>query len=216
MTHVDYPCPLCGTAALFAEGAAGRPIHCCPACDLRFVPAAFHLSPEQERARYDLHRNSLSDAGYVRFLSPAVDALRRLLPPASGPTVLDYGSGPDPVLVELLRREGYDACGYDPYYPSGARLRDGYDAVVSTEVFEHFRLPADEIERVVQRVGPGGLLVVMTSLYTGQRLAAWHYALDTTHICFYSAATFGHIARIWNLRLVETDTRRLLVLRRSG
>lgn len=218
-------CPLCGALAPFATRAAPRPVHRCPECDLRFVPAAHHLSPEQERARYRLHRNSIEDAGYVRFLSPVVEALKRRLPcratppltrqglPAAGaPAVLDYGCGPDPVLVKLLRRAGYDAAGYDPFFHPDTELRRGYDAVVSTETFEHFRAPATEIERVVRLLKPGGVLAVMTALYDGQDLATWHYSLDATHVCFYTIATFRFVAVRWGLQVVETNDRNLIVM----
>lgn len=216
MIDARVACPLCGATAPGAASAAGRPIHACPVCDLRFVPAAFHVSSEQERARYKLHRNSPSDAGYVRFLSPVVEALRRALPPEAGGEVLDYGAGPEPVLVGLLRAAGYAASGYDPFFGSSGAAGRACDAVVSTEVFEHFRAPGADIERVVRLVKPGGVLVVMTALYEGQDLATWHYSHDVTHVAFYSAATVSWIARRWRLELLETDGRRLTVLRRTG
>lgn len=55
-------------------------------------------------------------------------------------TVLDYGCGGRMFLVHHLNRAGFAAVGYDPghrhceVYPAGLR----YDAVVSTDVFEHF------------------------------------------------------------------------------
>jgi len=63
-------CPLC------ANGAT-EPFYCdrkreffqCPECDLVFVPPEFHLSAEEEKARYDFHSHSLADSGYRDFLS---------------------------------------------------------------------------------------------------------------------------------------------------
>ncbi|NIT81976.1 MAG: class I SAM-dependent methyltransferase, partial [Nitrospinaceae bacterium] len=37
-----------------------------------------------------------------------------------------------------------------------------YDLVISTETFEHFHRPGDEVPRAVGRVAPGGYLAVMT------------------------------------------------------
>jgi SAM-dependent methyltransferase len=195
-----------------------RPLHGCPQCDLWFVPAAAHVSPEAEAARYRLHRNSRADVGYVRFLTPAVAALQRharLLPP--DPEVLDYGCGPAPVLVELLREAGFRARGYDPFFAAGQDLARRCAAVVSTETFEHFRRPAEDVARVVARVAPGGLLVVMTALHDGVAdWPQWPYALDETHVAFFARATFDYIAGRWGLKLIETDGRRLVILRREG
>ncbi len=229
MTAIEAPCLLCGAAAPFAARAANRPVYACPVCGMRFVPPSCHVSRDEEETRYRLHRNTIEDAGYVRFLSAAVEALKRWLPcrsalpgarqdmPEEGrPAVLDYGSGPGPVLVELLRRAGYDAAGYDPFFSRFGETGRTWDAVVSTEVFEHFREPAGEIGRIVRLIRPGGLLVVMTSFYSGQDLASWHYSLDTTHVCFYSASTFEYMAHIWRFKMLETNGNNVVVLRRES
>ena len=63
---------------------------------------------------------------------------------------------------------------------------------------------------------PGGVLVVMTSLHAGRNdMATWHYALDNTHVSFYSLLTFHFIARHWGLRMVAENGRNLVVMQRS-
>ncbi len=181
---------------------------------MRFIPASAHVTPEQERARYELHQNRLEDTGYVRFLGPAIDCLKRHAPPPA--TVLDYGSGPAPVLVSLLNREGFKAIGYDPHFAPAPPPGEPFEAVISTETFEHFRRPCAELDRIVGLIRPGGLLVVMTALWTPDRdFAAWHYVSDETHIAFYSESTFQFIAEAWGLRRVETDGRQLVALVRA-
>lgn len=202
----------------------------CPVCDVRFVPPVHWLTADQEVARYRLHRNRIDDAGYVRFLMPVIDCLKRH--GVSG-RVLDYGAGPGPVLLELLRRAGFEAQGYDPNFaargacdaggvrgagPSGdATAAALFDAVVSTEVFEHFRTPQRELDCVAAMLRPGGLLVVMTALVTEDvDMTAWHYASDATHIVFYTEETFRYIAGRWGFKLVECAGNRLVALRRVG
>lgn len=217
-----YPCPLCGEVSGFWVQLPARPVYACPRCELRFVPEPWQVTPERERARYELHRNSLTDEGYIRFLQPVIACLLRhfrpggetgtILPPAR---ILDFGSGPTPVLVELLRREGFNAVGYDPCFDSGADLSQPFDAVVSTETFEHFRRPREELERIAGLLRPGGLLVVRTALWQpGQDFRTWHYANDETHIVFYSEATFRYIASTWGLRICETNGKDLIVATR--
>lgn len=210
-------CPLCGAEARALSRAAGRPILACAVCDLRFVPAAHHVSADQERARYRLHRNTREDAGYVRMLMPAVAAVQRYA--AAGPAVrvLDYGCGPGGVLVSLLREAGYDATGYDPFFAADADLSRQFDVVVSTETFEHFRRPGEDIARLVALVKPGGWLVFMTALCDAVAdWGQWHYARDSTHVAFYSLRTFAWLARRWGLRLLEHNGRNLVVLVRIG
>jgi hypothetical protein len=191
----------------------GRPLHECPHCGLRFVPATAHLSPDQEAARYRLHQNSLNDAGYVRFLGTAVESVRKHVP--AGGRLLDYGSGPAPVLAELLTREQYRVAVYDCFFAPDTDLSQPFDAVVSTETFEHFREPRAELNRITGLLRPGGVLVVMTALWKpGCDFARWHYANDATHIVFYSLETFRFIAAAWGLTLVETNGTNLVVLRR--
>jgi hypothetical protein len=183
------------------------------------VPPAHWMTPAEEIERYQLHSNRIDDVGYVRFLMPVIDALRRH--GASG-RVLDYGAGPSPVLLELLTREGFDAHGYDPNfacrYPSGGVTLAGgsFDAVVSTEVFEHFREPAREMDRIQLLVKPGGLLVVMTAFATNNvSMGDWHYANDATHIVFYSKETLQYIARRWGFTILDCCLERLVVMRRG-
>lgn len=209
------PCPLCEASAPFEATAGQRPFHRCPGCGLCFVPAAFHLTPEAEQARYRLHRNTAEDAGYVAYLRPAADALERHLPAAGAGRVLDYGSGPTPVFVQMLRARGYEATGYDPYFAADTPAAGPFAAVTATETAEHFRAPASEWLRLADLLGPGGILVVMTAFSDGiADLARWHYALDCTHVALYARRTFDWIAARHKFALLETDGRRLMVFRR--
>lgn len=169
-------------------------------------------------ARYRLHRNSMHDEGYIRFLQPVVECIRRNLPAGR---VLDYGCGPVPVLIELLRRAGYEVSAYDPNFhvlPAGWELARArmHDAVVSVEVFEHFRDPCGEISRIAGLLKPGGWLVVMTELVTrAMCMDTWAYANDATHILFFSDATFRYMAERWGFQVVEITAGRLVLMRRN-
>ena len=203
--------------APFFTRAGKRPFYRCPTCGLSFVPAAWHVTAEAERARYCLHRNSPEDVGYVRFLSVAIEALVRHVPRAGAPSVLDYGCGPGPVLAGLLRERGYRVTGYDPFFAPDRSGGIVFDAVVCTEAIEHFRTPAADLERLTDVVRPGGIVVVMTALTDGVAdLARWHYALDCTHIALYALRTFEWLGAHWPLSVIETNGRNLVVLRRGG
>ncbi|WP_206613551.1 class I SAM-dependent methyltransferase [Parahaliea mediterranea] len=184
-------CPLCDSAATetFYQDRR-RPYLRCARCALVFVPPAFHLDREAEKAEYDLHDNQVDDPLYRRFLSRLAQPLRERLPPAA--RGLDFGCGPGPALAAMLEEAGHRVALYDPfYYPNGAALQGEYDFICATEVVEHLHRPGAELERLWQCLRPGGWLGVMTKLVRNREaFAGWHYKNDPTHVCFFSATTW--------------------------
>lgn len=173
----------------------------CAACALVFVPPPWHPSLVDEKARYDLHRNSPDDAGYRAYLGRLLTPLKaRLAPGARG---LDFGCGPGPVLAHLLEAAGHSMALYDPFYaPDAAVLEARYDFVTATEVIEHLREPAVTLERVWSCLRPGGWLGIMTQFCPERpAFARWHYKDDFTHLAFFSSDTLHWLARRWNARL---------------
>jgi len=204
-------CRLCGTqgAALFYRGdrrSYHRDFLRCVECDLVFVPDEFLLTPERERARYELHENDPEDEGYRAFLSTLVDEMIPSLAP--GARGLDYGSGPTPALMQMMRERGFDMQGYDLYFaPDEGALAGSYDFITCAETVEHFRDPLVEFDRMSAALAPGGVLGMMTDMPEGEwdaeQFAQWHYIFDDTHIAFFSAATMSWLARRygWHLRM---------------
>ncbi len=214
--RLHEPCPLCGEAAAYLAAAAERWLYACPQCDLWFVPAAQHWSVTAEQARYRLHQNRLDDSGYVSFLQPVLDCVAALdfADGARRPEVLDYGCGPAPVLVELLRRAGSPALGYDPAFAPALEPGRRFKVVVSTETVEHFRRPWEEWQALAARLSPGGTAAIMTELHDEiKEPARWAYANDGTHIAFYSARTMACLAKRLGWQLAACDRHRLSVFR---
>ncbi len=202
MRRENRSCPICSELGTeeFHRGA-DRPYLICPRCDLVFVPAEFHLTPDEERRRYELHENSPSDHGYRRFLSKLVDPLiSRLQPGSHG---IDFGAGPGPALSSILREKGFHMTEYDPFFACDPEALDRtYDFVACTEAAEHFSRPAGEFELMMKLVRPRGIVGVMTQMRREAcDFSAWNYIRDETHICFYSSATFEWIASRFGARL---------------
>ncbi|HPF39028.1 MAG TPA: class I SAM-dependent methyltransferase [Phycisphaerae bacterium] len=198
-------CPLCNGPADCRPLNPARPLRHCRQCDLIFASPETHPDPDAERERYLRHENSLDDPGYVATFDAVLELMGRRAT-AAGHT-LDFGSGPTPVLVELLRRQGFDAVGYDPYFAPDTDLSGPFDAIVSVETFEHFARPRRELETLRARLAPGAPLIVKTLFHPGpDALDGWHYLRDHTHVSFYSAATFEWIASGFDFRLVEHDS----------
>ncbi|QJQ96140.1 MULTISPECIES: class I SAM-dependent methyltransferase [Halomonadaceae] len=195
-------CPLCTscTTALYHRDAR-RDYHRCGRCELVFVPAAYRIGPEQERAVYDQHQNSPDDPGYRRFLSRLFDPLlERLAPGAEG---LDFGAGPGPTLSVMFEEAGHSMAIYDPFFaPDGSVLERRYDFVTATEVVEHMFEPGREFARLAALLRPGGWLGIMTKRAgTPEAFAHWHYILDPTHVSFFSEASFAWLAEHLDMRV---------------
>lgn len=195
-------CPLCASDdAAFYHRDVRREYHQCRRCALVFVPPAFRLGPEEERAVYDQHENSPEDPGYRRFLSRLADPLReRLAPGARG---LDFGAGPGPTLSVMFEEAGHPMAVYDPFYAPDPRVfEQAYDFITATEVVEHLFAPGEELARLAQRLRPGGWLGLMTKRATDREaFARWHYILDPTHVAFFSETTFRWLADELGMRV---------------
>lgn len=201
-------CPLCDKCCDFSRDDVGEDVVIpafhrdinrvylrCPNCALVFVPPAFHLGRDSEKAEYDHHENAVHDPGYRAFLSRLARPLCDRLP--AGASGLDFGCGPAPALAVMLREAGHRVALYDPFYaPGRAALSQRHDFICATEVVEHLRAPGKELAHLWSLLHPGGWLAVMTKLVRDQTaFASWHYIRDPTHICFFSRATWIWWAR---------------------
>ena len=195
-------CPLCHSGSLkpFLQLDGEAYLHC-ESCALVLKASAHWPSRATEKSHYDMHRNDPADVGYRHFLSRATNPLlSRLGEAAEG---LDYGCGPGPALVAMMREAGMACHGYDPIYADHKELlHRSYDFITCTEVVEHFHRPGEEFLTLTQMLKPGGWLAVMTSWYPqAKQFADWHYRRDPTHVCFYAPATFRWLARYHGLTL---------------
>lgn len=174
----------------------------CPACGFILKDRLFHPTPEAERARYERHRNAPGD-GYDELLETFLE--RSVLPFRSHKTALDFGCGNSGRLIELLRRKGFAAQCYDPFYaPDPAVLKSSYDLVTATEVVEHFRDPEASWRLLSALVAPGGILAVTTRFLPAD-FDHWWYRRDETHLCFYTEQAIASIALRFGLKVLHTD-----------
>jgi SAM-dependent methyltransferase len=209
-------CPVCRGASVRAfASVAERDYRRCDACAATFLHSALRPTPAAERAHYLTHRNDAADPGYRRFAARLATPLLARLP--AGARVLDFGCGASSALAALLVEAGCEVVGYDPAFaPDAAALDDVYDAVAACEVVEHLHAPAEVFDHLAARVRPGGRLAIMTCFQTDDaRFAGWWYRRDPTHVVFYRAATFHHLAaRLgWSCEIPRKD---VALLRRPG
>ena len=78
--------------------------HACSACGFISKDANDYISSEEEFSVYENHENSIEDERYVaffeKFLHEAVFPFVN-----EGKQAFDFGSGPSPVLAQLMERD---------------------------------------------------------------------------------------------------------------
>lgn len=134
----------------------------CKTCGLVSVASSDLPTLAMEHAEYALHRNSVNDPGYRRFLSRAFNpVVERIGPPATG---LDFGCGPGPALAAMLREHGFSMAVYDPCFAKEASVltNNAYDFVTCTEVVEHVHQARTVWRQQFGMLKGSGFLVVMT------------------------------------------------------
>jgi len=208
-------CPLCLVSGRNTEvcGADKRRYYLCENCSLIFADPRHRLSTAQEKARYEMLRNSIDDDGYVNFLNNVINPMLPYL--HSEMRGLDYGCGPGPTLSRLVSQQGIVCEDYDPFF-ANRTLQPPYDFVFSTECLEHFHNPDTEIQRICDLLKTGGLLGIMTERWTTlEAFASWHYTQDHTHVSFYHADTFDFMCGRFGLTLLWQDESRVVILQRT-
>lgn len=188
-------CPLCGmeSGGVWYLSPHSESYFRCGECTLAWRARDERLGASAERARYELHENNPNDAEYVRFLRRLADPVIERLPASA--RGLDFGSGPTPVLAELLSSAGFPCVSYDPFFAANDALLDArYEFVTCCEVIEHVYRPAEVFALFQRLLRPGAVAGLMTRFYPDDdSFADWWYRRDPTHVCFYTESTMRWI-----------------------
>lgn len=165
----------------------------CEACDS--IQLALNDLPDRkvEKKRYTAHNNDSNDDGYVRFLQPMIDVV--LQEQEATNLGLDFGSGPQPVLSDILQSKGYAVSAYDPIFKNETSILDkSFDYILCCEVMEHFHNPYGAFKKLHSLLKPGGKLYCKTMLYDHDiDFDKWWYKNDITHVFFYSQKSLKYI-----------------------
>ena len=217
----ETACKICAqnTSLIFDEQLEVEYYYC---VNCRFISRDEEksLSPEQEKQRYLLHNNTRADSGYVDMLNAFIE--QSITPFHTGiETVLDFGSGPNPVLAQLLEEKGCRVDIYDIYFAPVEVYRDKtYDLIVCTEVIEHLTNPLAVLRLLREHLKPGGILAIMTLFHPVYERSSspeqlpcervfkeWWYRRDPTHISFFRPETFYYIAKLLDFTILMMDQR---------
>jgi len=99
-------CKFCGDSGVFPFPVVSKKgvteYFRCKECMAISLSDKEHLPLSQQLARYRQHNNNLNDFGYAHFLTSFVYHTFSFLAPFAPSSILDYGCGPNPALIDLL------------------------------------------------------------------------------------------------------------------
>ena len=206
-------CSICRGPCHEIGDKKSRIYHVCRDCGFTFLDPSSRLREDEEKKRYDQHNNTPGARGYIQWLTAFLE--EAVLPFADeGCAVLDFGSGPVPVLARLMEERGYKVSIHDKYFaphmPQGP-----FDLITSTEVFEHLADPLGTLKYLKEILTPGGRLSIKTSLrpLSDEEFLSWWYREDSTHISFFSAHSLNALASKSGVTLEFCDSRSVAIFR---
>ena len=189
----------------------------CKKCEFIFKNPSDYVDETNELKQYKNHNNNMESTGYVEMFEKFINnTFRPYLKDIE--TVLEFGSGPGPVLAELLKREGLNVDIYDKFF-SPQKVFDGkkYDLITSTEVIEHINNPVDIFNFFTSHIKKDGYLALMTQFHENdaQEFKRWWYKNDPTHICFFRPHTFEILASISGFKVIKYDSKKSVLLQKK-
>lgn len=209
-------CKICGSPTESIDDLKWKVTYdICHICDFISKQEQYYISPEEEQKRYEQHNNDTYDPGYIKrfedMIKLHVKPLKRV------EKVLDFGSGPYPMLTIIMKEKGYETVNYDPFFaPSKDYKNHKYDLIILSEVVEHIAKPKETIEELVSLLNPEGAILFMTEQRTmpSTDFLNWWYKRDNTHISFFNTKTFEYIAKMNNMKIVSNNHKNIIVLQK--
>lgn len=192
---------------------SGMLYHYCKECDFIIKDESHFITSDNEKKRYDTHNND--DEVYKNIFKKFID---EEISPLQVKSILDYGSGPYPVLYNQLK-DHYNTKHFDPFYhPDVEYLEHTYDLICIIEVIEHMYQPRMELNKLISLLNKDGYLLIKTNfrIMDETEFMNWWYQRDETHVGFFNENTFQTIASIYNLNIIKTNNKDTILLQKQG
>ncbi len=208
-------CKICKNDTTTLQDVAQKKAYqVCENCQAIMLGDNFLVTKDREKAQYENHNNTFESKGYVKMFEDFLDFFWDDLD-INKTTALDFGSGPGPVLSQILEKKGLHVDIYDKIYqPKKVFIDKKYDLITSTEVFEHLQNPQEILMQFKKQLKPSGLIAIMTLFHdnNSENFLKWWYRRDPTHISFYTPKTFEVLANMCGLKVLKHDNSRVIIL----
>jgi len=210
-------CKICKSKSIkIIDTKTDKIYHRCQNCDYIYLNNKFHLNQENEKKHYDNHNNNLESLGYVKIFENLITDF--ILPQKQNiKTALDFGCGEGEVLPTLLNQKNILCDKYDLFYFPKKNYRDKkYDLITSTEVFEHLNNPLNTIKELLLHLNKNGYLLIMSAFHPSDNedFLKWFYIKDVTHIGFFSILTFQYLAKKFNLKILQNNSKNIIMFKK--
>lgn len=197
----------------------------CNDCHSAFLSEDDFVSEEKEIERYSLHNNDLTDNGYKTYLEKFYQKIIEFT--GNKGNYLDYGSGPNPCLVQLIREdkqfnefEVIDA--WDLFYtPNFIPKKQNYDVISCLEVAEHFKNPIEDLSNIYSLLKKQGKLILQTQFINCDNFQdftnffiKWWYKEDCTHVLFYSKKGIELCAKEVGFSVLPSNEKNIVVFQK--
>jgi len=206
-------CLICSSDTYSKKDKKGRVFHFCTDCHFISLDKSLILSYDDERERYELHNNTSENEGYRQWIMTFLDqAVRPYITAES--RILDFGSGPNPLLKEILESDGFMVDIYDKHFYDHP-YSGPYDMIISTEVIEHISNPLEQIRQLKTHLNQKGLFALKTLFRpeSDEDFLKWWYKEDKTHISFLSPESLNFIAKRADLSVQFCDNKSIILLK---
>lgn len=174
-------CPLCSTVANHFYSHNHREFYFCSECFAVFLDSKNIISKSEEKKYYQ-KRTNLRDSFFYQGVIEAITS--DFKEKNSG---LDFGSGENSLIVDILKQKKYKIEAYDPFFSDDKeKLKKQYDYITCHEVIEHFHYPDKEFKALFKLLKPKGKLYCITNLFSEkQNFDTWDFKNDPTNVFFY-------------------------------
>ena len=210
-------CKICSQeVATFFDEQMQVTTYWCDHCHFCFKDENNIISLEAEKKVYEQHENSIENAGYVAMFR---DFITKTITPYKDEInhVLEFGSGPTPVLSQILTQDGFNVDNYDKFFaPQKVYENKVYDLITSTEVIEHIAEVHALFDFFNQHLRSGGYLALMTQFLPQKRdeYLKWWYRRDPTHISFFTPQALQYLAQQHGFKRHYHDDKKVILLRK--
>jgi len=213
---MEIICPICGSnntnPQIFREKGIfeGWNIerYQCMFCDVIFGPSSMINMPIDKLS--SMYKSLYSRYGEGETTQYEIATFKLLNPKKQG-KYLNYGAGKWSKSIEILRKEGYNIIGYEPFCPSGSDAvktiiaGDKFDGIMSHNVIEHFQNPINSLIEMKNMLTENALMAHSTECYS------YKYAESEYHLFFFIRRSIDVLCKKTDLRLIKRPGECLVV-----